>query len=211
MGTQVKERVRRRYSPEMRRGLILDFTAEMVAQEGIASLSMERIAAKAGISKALMYRYFPTLTELLRTLLQRELHELRKRQAKAATPATTFEELVRSITREYLLYIETRGRLIERLQSEPSISDTKSPTDYGRERAVDYLSKIATKHFGLTHRVARAATDLSFGIPTAAGYFLTRHNYSREEIEEIAVKMILGAFNELTNDYVIKRRSLKKA
>jgi TetR/AcrR family transcriptional regulator, fatty acid biosynthesis regulator len=210
MDTEANKRVRRRYSPELRRNLILDFTADIVAREGIAALSMERIAAEAEISKALVYRYFPTLIELLRTLLQRELHELRKRQAKAATPAKTFEELVRAITREYLLYIESRGRLIERLQSEPSISDTKSPTDYGRERAVDYLAKIAARHFGIPPRAARAATDMSFGIPTAAGYFLTRHNYSRQEIEDIAVNMILGGFNQLASDYLLKRRSLKK-
>jgi len=40
--------------------------------------------------------------------------------------------------REYLLYIETHGRLIERLQSEPSISDTKSPTDYGHGSVLRY-------------------------------------------------------------------------
>jgi AcrR family transcriptional regulator len=45
---------RRRYTPEKRRSLILDHTADIVAREGVAQLSIERIGREAGISKSSM-------------------------------------------------------------------------------------------------------------------------------------------------------------
>ena len=83
---------RQRFSPEKRRSLILDFTAEIVAREGVAQLSMELIGKEAGVSKSLVYNYFDNLTELLRELLEREHKELRRLQFAAAEKATTLEE-----------------------------------------------------------------------------------------------------------------------
>ena len=108
---------RRRYSPEKRKSLILDHTAEIVARDGVAVLTMESIAKEAGISKSLVYTYFENLTELLRALLKRELRAQRELQFREAEAATTFEELVRGVTHQYLKYIEDRGLIIERLQS----------------------------------------------------------------------------------------------
>ena len=39
---------RTRLSPEKRRDLILDHTAEIVAREGVANLSMDQIGREAG-------------------------------------------------------------------------------------------------------------------------------------------------------------------
>jgi len=81
---------RKRFRPEVRRAMILDETAKLVASEGIAQLSMERIGRQAGVSKALIYNYFENTTELLKELLDRELKALRKLQFEAAERASTF-------------------------------------------------------------------------------------------------------------------------
>ena len=79
---------RTRLDPEQRRKLILDHTAEIISAEGVAALSMERIGRDAGISKSLVYNYFPNLNMLLRELLERELRRLRRMQGEAAEGAT---------------------------------------------------------------------------------------------------------------------------
>ena len=199
---------RRRYSPEKRRELILDHAAEIVAREGVATLSIEQIGREAGISKSLVYAYFPNLTELLRDLFKREMKRLRKLQAAAAANAVTFEELVRSVTHEYLKYFDERGLIIERLQAEPSVSEMHDPTEYGRDAAVEYLTDIIVAHFDLPRDIARAATDISFGLPASAGSYLHRHDLDLKTLEDITVTMILGAVTSLKTEYVGKHKPL---
>ena len=103
------KKTRTRLSPEVRKNLILDHAAEMVAIEGVSAISMERLGQEAGISKSLVYAYYPSLKELLATLLKREYKSLRIRQSKAAEGAETIEQLVRQTTKAYLSYIDERG------------------------------------------------------------------------------------------------------
>jgi TetR/AcrR family transcriptional regulator, fatty acid biosynthesis regulator len=201
---------RRRLSPETRRTLILDHTADIVAREGVAQLSIERIGKEAGISKSLVYAYFPNLTVLLRELFQREMRRLRRLQTDAAESADTFEGLVRSVTHVYLGYIAERGLILERLQAEPSVSGMHDPTDFARERAVDYLTDIVIAHFDLPLEIARAATDISFGLPASAGAYLHRHNLDLKALEDLTVTMIIGTFINLKNEYMSRRQPLRR-
>jgi AcrR family transcriptional regulator len=202
--------VRRRLSPEKRRALILDHTAAMVARDGVASLSIDSIGREAGISKSLVYAYFPNLTDLLRELYQREMRRLRRAQRDAALGATSFEDLVRAVTHVYLRYISERGLIIERLQAEPSVSEMHDPTDFGREAAVDYLTAIVEQHFDLPADIARAATDISFGLPASAGSYLHRHGMDVQTLEDLTVTMIIGTIMHVKNDYMVRKQPLSR-
>ncbi len=191
------KRPRQRLNPEERRKLILDHTAAIVAREGVAQLSIEGIGREAGISKSLVYAYFPNLTELLRELYQREMRQLRRRQADAAQNVETIEQLVRSVTHAYLSYIDERGLIIERLQAEPTVSENHDPTDYNRDVAVDHLTDFILRFYNIPRRIARAATDISFGLPASAGSYLHRHDLDLQTLEDLTVTMILGTLSGL--------------
>ncbi len=190
--------------------MILDGAAEIIRREGMAQISLERIGQSAGVSKSLVYTYFDSLNQLLKELLDRELKSLRRQQFEAAEQAETFEELIRKVTHVYLTNIEERGLLIERLQAEPSVSDMHDPTDYGRSTAVDYLGDIVAQHFDLPVEVARAATDISFGLPAAAGQYLLRGPLEREQVEELTVAMIMGSIAMARTDYLTRKQKLKR-
>ena len=200
---------RRRLSPEKRRALILDHTADIVARDGVAQLSVERIGKEAGISKSLVYAYFPNLTELLRELYQREMKQFRRAQADAADGATTFEGLVRAITHVYLTYMDERGLLIHRLSVEPSVSEARDPTEFSRDRAVDYLTDIVVEQFDLPRDIARAATDLSFGLPATAGAYLHRSKLDLKTLEDLTVTMIVGAVTHVKNEHALHLQPIR--
>lgn len=206
----VAQKKRTRLAPEKRRTLILDKTAEIVAREGVANLSMDQIGREAGISKSLVYNYFPNLNELLKVLLEREMRRLRRAQREAAEEAETFEDLVRGVTHAYLTYIDERGLIVERLQSEPSVSDTHDPTDYSRDTAVEYLGQLAEDLFDLPPDIARAATDISFGIPSAAGMYLLKRQLPLKEVEDLTVTMIIGTFTAIKTDHTINKTRLRR-
>lgn len=207
---KAKSHKRVRLAPAERQSLILDHTAEIIAREGVSALSMDRIGREAGISKSLVYTYFPNMTDLLRQLLQREWRRLRRLQAEAADKAETFEGLVRAVTHVYLRYIDERGMLIERLQAEPSVSAIHDPTEFSRDQAVGYLAEIVTEHFGLPPDIARAATDISFGLPAAAGAYLLQRKVGRNQLEDLTVTMIMGALNELKRDQTARLQPFRR-
>ncbi len=209
--TQAAQKKRTRLLPEQRRSLILDHAAEIVAREGVANLSMDQVGREAGISKSLVYNYFPNLNQLLKVLLERELRHLRRSQQQAAEAAETFEDLVRGVTHAYLKYIDERGLIIERLQSEPSVSESHDPTDFSRDTAVEYLAQLTQDLFDLPPDIARAATDISFGIPSAAGAYLLKRRLSLKEIEDLTVTMILGTFTAIKSDYTINKTRLRRS
>lgn len=190
--------------------MILDHTAQIVVRDGVAQLSIEGIGREAGISKSLVYAYFPNLTELLRELYQREMRRLRRLQTEAAEKADTFEGLVRSVTHVYLGYIAERGLIIERLQHEPSVSEMHDPTDFARDRAVDYLTDIVIAHFDLPRDIARAATDISFGLPASAGAYLHGHDLDLKTLEDLTVAMIIGAIVNVKSDYMSRKQPLRR-
>jgi len=56
--------------PPSARERVLDAAYELVGQLGLADLAMEEVAARAGVSRATLYRLFPGKSELFRDLLR---------------------------------------------------------------------------------------------------------------------------------------------
>lgn len=208
MATANKKRTR--LTPEVRKNLILDHTATLIADEGISALSMERIGKEAGISKSLVYSYYPSMKDILKTLLKRENSRLRVLQNEAAKSAETFEQLVRRITRAYLIYMEERGLILDRLAAEPSLSEQRDPTEYNRENAVQYLADVVSKNFNIDISVALPTVDISFGMPAAAGHYIMRHDVSRQTIEDLTVAMIIGSIEAIKKNYETSFKPLTK-
>ena len=179
----------------------INLLCELVAAEGVSALNMERLGKEAGVSKSLVYAYYPSMKDLLQTLLKREYKRLRVLQNSAAQSAETFEQLVRRVTTTYLTYMEDRGLILERLAAEPSLEDHGDPTEYSRESAVQYLAEVVRDNFGIDLSVALPAVDISFGMPAAAGHYLIRNNANRQTIEDITVAMIIGSVEALKQKY----------
>jgi AcrR family transcriptional regulator len=64
---------------DVRRRQLLELGAELFARHSFAELSMARIAREAGISKALLYHYFPTKQDFFLATLQQAAEEVRRR------------------------------------------------------------------------------------------------------------------------------------
>src|SRR5215210_1541000 len=62
-----------------RRRQLLELSTELFARHSFAELSMSRIAGEAGISKALLYHYFPSKQDLFVATLQAAAEEVRRR------------------------------------------------------------------------------------------------------------------------------------
>jgi len=77
---------------------IVDSAAAVLADRGDAA-SMEEIAHAAGISRATIYRYFPSREELLRAMAAASVNELVDRVSEAGLGALPVEEAVARLAR----------------------------------------------------------------------------------------------------------------
>ncbi|MQY17538.1 TetR/AcrR family transcriptional regulator [Nocardia macrotermitis] len=67
---------RRRLTPEQRRAELLDIGARAFAELPYDRVQMDRIAERAGVSRALLYRHFPTKSALFAAIYQRAAEAL---------------------------------------------------------------------------------------------------------------------------------------
>ncbi|NRA30236.1 MAG: TetR/AcrR family transcriptional regulator [Parvularculaceae bacterium] len=195
----------RRLDPEVRKQLILDRTAELIAKEGISAVSMERVGRETGVSKALVYAYFQNQNNLLQQLLLREQENLSKLQAKARAEATTFDALVQRTTRTYLEHVQERGLHVQRLMNEPAIASAfREAEEEDHQRAVDVIAKEMVTNFGIPEGIAIRATEMSMGLTAAAGDQVSRETMSVDEAEELSLTLLRGAVGALHVRYAQK-------
>ena len=211
MPAQTASRTRTRLEPEARQTQILDHAAKLIAAEGLSSVSMERIAKEAGVSKALVYNYFSSQTNLLRALLKRDLERVQKEQMHAAMSARTFPELVRNTTHIALIEIEGRGALVRRLLSEPSLADAVGTVrTHEHDTNARYLAKRIAKEFKISVADALPLTEIGLGLTIAAGDYLQKSRAPRTDVEDMTVAMIIAAVKAGASQCKKRSRTTKR-
>ena len=203
-------RPRQRLAPEQRAGQILDFAARLIIDEGLTELSMERLGREAGISKALIYNYFPNRNDLLRALLEREMQVLRERQVEQALAATDFRDLVYRTTRTYVAQVKERGALLQRLWAEAAVSRTVAEQSVReREEALRYMARRVVNEFGLPRDVAISAVDMGMAMTEAAAQHLPSSHNDVDFATHICVSLLMGGLQSLAREHA--RAAPKKA
>lgn len=194
--------VRKRLNPQVRRDLILDEAARIVVEEGVSGVSMERLGREAGISKALVYNYFPSRQALLSELLLREYRRFQAHAREAKAGVQDFAALVRSTTRAYLQHVAERGVLIQRLMNEPAVSAAVRSVDAeGRGATVAFFSQQIKEAFGIDLTTAAMVSDLLMGLTGAAGDYLFRTGGDLDQVEEMVVEMIMAALRQVARTH----------
>jgi AcrR family transcriptional regulator len=94
--------VRTRLSPEQRREQLLDLGAELFATQPYEDVHIERVAELAGVSRGLLYHYFPNKRAFFAALLERAMAHMMS--ATAPDPALSPLEQLYAGIEHYLDY-----------------------------------------------------------------------------------------------------------
>ena len=182
-----------RLSGTERREHFLDVTAELVISKGVESVTMEAVAAAAGVSKGLGYAYFSNRNELMLALLNRELGELQRRSTEEIRAASDFEGRIRAQLKAWFDVMSEKGALIGTLLQSQAIQGplAERRKTYNQEMH-DFYGQLAEKEFGIPRRKSvAAAAILLAGMSGIIERW--RNGDSRHLLEETYVEVVMGA------------------
>lgn len=133
---------RRRLAAADRRAAILADALEVFATEGFSDASLDDVAARGGISKALIYEHFASKRELQVALLDEHVHEVIDRVVRAVAAVTGNEARLRAGIDAFLAFGEERPAalaLLTRNVSDPVVGET---LDRLREEMASAIASI---------------------------------------------------------------------
>jgi AcrR family transcriptional regulator len=87
------------------RDATLDTTAALVAEHGLASVTMSQIAEQTGIGRATLYKYFPDVEAILLAWHQRQVGEHLEQLAEVRDHARNAGERLKAVLEAYALIV----------------------------------------------------------------------------------------------------------
>lgn len=102
---------RERLSPEARRRQLLTVASGIVTEQGVEHLEIRALAARAGVTRPVVYRYFPTRKALVLALLEdfADATEEAYRQALVASYGQPLDEITKNFIAASCEVIERKG------------------------------------------------------------------------------------------------------
>ncbi|WP_460071851.1 TetR/AcrR family transcriptional regulator [Streptomyces sp. YKOK-I1] len=107
MAANQEERTRRRLSTEERREQLLSVGARLFSESPYDEVRIERVAGIAGVSRGLLYHYFPTKRDFFAAVVERESERMLR--MTAAVPGVPVREQLAAGLDTYLEYVETHA------------------------------------------------------------------------------------------------------
>ncbi|HET9733137.1 MAG TPA: TetR/AcrR family transcriptional regulator [Acidimicrobiales bacterium] len=191
-----------RMSGGQRRQQFVDVAARLVAEHGVDAVTMESVAAAAGVSKGLGYAYFANRSELLLAVLARETERLERAVADAVASSDDFETRVRAAVGAWLDAVEDRGSLLVTLLVAGQIQSSLQGRRHLFYRGVEEMwGEIAAREFRIP--VERAVTAAAILVAGLRG-LVERWDLDpqgRPMLEDTFVAVTMGSLARLAAEY----------
>ncbi len=177
-----------------RREHFLEVAGALIVESGIESVTMDRVAERAGVSKALGYGYFQNSDELLAAVFDRELAELDRRVLERSGSISDPAKRLREIMTATFEVMSKKGPLLGRLLQNRASGGALEAKRRERQRFVeDYFAQMMTKDAGVPAKQAAVAAALWQAAVNGAMELWVTRRVSTRELVEVFSKMVLGS------------------
>ena len=185
-----------------RRELLLDVTRDLLAEGGPRAVTMGTVAARAEVTRALVYKHFDNKHDLLAALYQREAKALdRAIRVQVADAPDGFEPKLRVFTRAVLGAVGEHGRFFAPLRSLGVSDATRRDQRSWDRRTVGYFAGLAATEFALDLRTARSVMSILLsGVDALVAQ--VRSKSTAEDLrllEDTYVNATLGALSRVSD------------
>ena len=193
---QASNTKRSRMTPADRTTEILNAAVRLVLSDGTSRMTMDAVAQEAGVSKALVYTYFPNLAALLQQVYSRENQQLHQQHLQALAEPHSFESMVKTTAHISRVAQRERQLIVKRLSADPVLQAVMAKEDLkNRAGITTFLTNEIVEHFDIPPAIARQATALALGYDTA------KTDTDAPSLDDIWGAMIVGAMQELEKRY----------
>ncbi len=190
---------RRRLQPEVRKELVLDAAARILATEGIRAITMDRVGSEAGVSRSLLYLRFTSVEHILLELIQRETSAVDSRVLEALAGVSSLEERVRALIGPYFDVLPERLWLAELLNADHAARPLIQAWVNERTRVVTaFLVAELRAHFYVDTEVATLAIHAFTGAFSSVILAWGRGGLSRSSAEQLLVHLVMGTMERIS-------------
>ncbi|MCV2882748.1 TetR/AcrR family transcriptional regulator [Actibacterium sp. XHP0104] len=190
-------RTRARDFEEKQHSLLLD-AAHIFATVGMEKASMSQIASEAGVSKSLLYHYYPSKDALIFAIIHTHLEDLEKALAKAIDPTLPpREHLQKLVTTVLNAYRGADEQHKVQLNAGSALSDEQKATITALERRIvrhfsDVIRQIHPELDNPARPLLMPVTMSLFGMLNwVYMWFRDGGALSREDYAQIATTLLL--------------------
>ena len=184
---------RRRLSPSERRDELLGTGAELFAEHPYESVSLEDVADRAGVSRALMYHYFPNKRDFFVAIFQRASDQLLS--AAELDEAKPFPDLLREALDTHIDYFVAHTNEALAVNIGPLAADPVVQAIISEE--LNTVRKRLLDALGLQgHDRELASTALRGWLAFARAAcvdWIAHRTCSREELRAMCLRALAGA------------------
>jgi AcrR family transcriptional regulator len=175
-----------------RRRQLLELGAELFATHSYAELSMAKIAREAGISKALLYHYFPSKQEYFVATLRQGAEEIARRTEPDAD-LPTHEALSRSVD-AFLGWIEENETAYRKMmESVGSVPEVRALVDEIRSATSKRILEGIGAPQPVPPRLRAAAGAWLWFMDGAILDWLDHRDMSRTELRDLLLGALAGS------------------
>ena len=181
-----------------RREHLLDVAAELIADRGVEAVTMEGVAAAAGVSKGLGYAYFANSSELLRSLLHREVGKLQARVISAMADQQTFEDKLRATIHAWFDVVSESGVLLGSLLQAARHDGPHVEARNAYNRRNDrFWAELAERELGVPRQHGEIATAILLSGLEGVIQRWVQCGDTRDELEAVFMKVAIGGLQNL--------------
>jgi AcrR family transcriptional regulator len=159
-----------RLSAEVRRGQLIQAASRLVLRQGYLPLPLERLASEAGVSKALIYGFFPDQHDLFNAVLAEQFAALRAAGLEAASQADDLERAALGCADIYLRHVAHVGPIAHIILRDLYMAQRLRPDLAGfRDRVARRLARLIRAELQLPPEEAVGLINLVTTIPEETG------------------------------------------
>jgi AcrR family transcriptional regulator len=174
----------------------------MVARGDVDAVTMESVAAAAGVSRHLVYKYFSNRKELLRILFERESEHLHRLLSRAVLEAKGLEQMLRALIEGALAAQDARAATFAALAAGGGRPNDARSVQHRRDSTtLRHFTRQAVKELGLDEDVATPAMRQVLGSVSVVldQYRRRRSSDHAARLADTYVALAMGGLRALTD------------
>ncbi|MFF3374697.1 TetR/AcrR family transcriptional regulator [Streptomyces sp. NPDC002680] len=198
MAAKEGERTRRRLSTGERREQLLSVGARLFSESPYDEVWIEQVAEIAGVSRGLLYHYFPTKRDFFAAVVERESERMMR--MTAAVPGVPAREQLDANLDAFLAYVEEHAHGYRAFHRADASGDQAVRKVYQRALATQERQILealaADPEFG---RLAEERPELRLAVRGWLAFttavcleWLRGSDLSREQVRELCARALLG-------------------